>query len=240
MIHNMTGGAAGLNLKVVGGTTRPTGAENTIWVNTSTAIGSYAFSAAQPTSPASGMLWFKTAASSNAAINVDKKNTVLLYPTGCKQYVSGAWVNKTAQTYQGGAWKDWGLYLYHYGETDLGFEFTKNSFSQASGLAGDHIYLAASYKTQASATAAATSATDLTPYSTAAVELSATLTDGTGTTSVGFGTEKGSYDSAFYSCTTLNRQVVEIDISGLKGSYFFSASRSNGAGETKIYSVYLR
>lgn len=53
MIFNMTGGGgvagAGLNFKVVGGTTQPTSpSENTIWVNTSTAITSWSFGANEP------------------------------------------------------------------------------------------------------------------------------------------------------------------------------------------------
>lgn len=119
MIHNMTGGGAGLNLKVVGGTTQPENpAENTIWVNTTAAINGYAFSTTEPLSPAGGMVWFKTGTDAAAAINVDKKNTVMLYPTACSQYVDGAWVDKTAETYLGGAWVGWYVYLLKLGWQD--------------------------------------------------------------------------------------------------------------------------
>ena len=105
-IHNMIGGGsgAGLNLKVVGGTTQPTGSENTIWVNTSTAINGYVFSATEPENPVEGLVWIQTGTSSAAAINVDKKNAVMLYPTGCKQYVSGSLVDKTAKVYLNSEW----------------------------------------------------------------------------------------------------------------------------------------
>ena len=50
------GGIAGLNFKVVGGTTQPTNPkENTIWVNTNTDITSWVFSAGQPESPTEGL-----------------------------------------------------------------------------------------------------------------------------------------------------------------------------------------
>ena len=62
------------------------------------------------------MVWFATGVSSLAAMNVDKKNTVMLYPAACKQYINGAWVTKTAKTYQGGAWKEWSLYFYNEGD----------------------------------------------------------------------------------------------------------------------------
>jgi len=101
------GGGPGLELKVLGGTSQPTGAANTIWVNTSTAINGYAFSASQPASPVSGMVWFLVGASSTAPMDLDKKNTVMVYPNACYQYVSGAWTAKTAMTYLGGKWVDW-------------------------------------------------------------------------------------------------------------------------------------
>lgn len=109
------GGGAGLNLKVVGGTTQPTGKENLIWVNTDTDINGYAFSATEPASPVEGQVWFVTGASSSAAMNVDKKNTVMLYPSGCYQYIGGAWIKKTALTYLNGAWVAWKLIIYEEG-----------------------------------------------------------------------------------------------------------------------------
>ena len=116
MIHNMTGGGGGLNLKIVGGTTQPTSlAENTVWVNTDAQIIGYAFSATEPTSPVEDMVWFVTGASSSAAMNVDKKNTVMLYPSGCYQYIDGAWIKKTALTYLNGAWVAWKLTIYDAG-----------------------------------------------------------------------------------------------------------------------------
>ena len=234
-------GSGGLNLKVVGGTTQPTSPKkNTVWVNTDTAINGYAFSAAQPTNPVAGMVWIKTGAASPVEMNVDKKNTVMVYPISCKQYVSGAWTDKTAKTYLNGQWQAWGMFLYNYGETDLSFTFTTNSFSEDSGLASNHIYLVATYKSQANVTAAAEPAIDLTPYSIAKVEMSATLTEGTGSSYVGFGNTKGSYSAASYSCSNLSQQVVEIDISSLSGEYFFTAHRDAGKGETKIFSVHLQ
>lgn len=49
MIVNASGGGAGLNFKIVGGTTQHSNPkENTIWVNTSTAVTSWDFGAAEP------------------------------------------------------------------------------------------------------------------------------------------------------------------------------------------------
>lgn len=111
------GGGAALNFSVIGGTSQPSGAgENTIWIDTDTAITSYVFSAAQPASPEEGMVWVLTGNSSVVEFNALKKNALQVCPVSAKQYISGAWVEKTAKSYQGGAWVDWwNGPLYDYG-----------------------------------------------------------------------------------------------------------------------------
>lgn len=101
------GGGGGLNFKVVGGTTAPASPkENTIWVNTSVTIPSWAFSATEPGSPVEGMVWISLSTSSSAEFNALKKNAIQVYPGIAKQYVGGQWVVKDTQCYQGGEWKD--------------------------------------------------------------------------------------------------------------------------------------
>ena len=105
-----------LNFKVVGGTIQPTSpSENTIWVNTSTTITSWVFSATQP-ARATGRVWISVGASSPVAFNALKKNNITVYPISAKQYVSDKWIDKTAKSYQGGKWVDWwNGHLYEYG-----------------------------------------------------------------------------------------------------------------------------
>lgn len=133
MILNMTGGGgAGLNFQVVGGTTQPASpAENTIWVNTDTAITDWVFSSTQPAA-SDGRVWLSTSTASEVAFNALKKNGLWTYPIGCSQYISGAWVAKTAKTYQGGAWIDWKTYLYAAGQAS---GFTGVGRGYASGAA---------------------------------------------------------------------------------------------------------
>lgn len=108
MIYVVGGGGANLNFKVVGGTTQPTSPkENTIWVNTSTKISEWTFSATQPVNPTDGMVWFLTGKSSSVEFNALKKNRLNVYPISVKQYISGKWTNKTAKTYLNGKWTDW-------------------------------------------------------------------------------------------------------------------------------------
>ena len=109
-------GGVGLNFQVVGGTTQPTSPkENTIWVNTSTEITGYAFSATQPENPINGMVWITIAASSVAEFNALKKNSIQVYPLRASQYISDAWTQVTATSYQSGEWVGWILYLYQPG-----------------------------------------------------------------------------------------------------------------------------
>ena len=116
------GGASALNFNVVGGTSQPVNPkENTIWVNTQTEISGWVFSAEEPGEPAEGMVWISTGLSSTVEFNALKKNGIQVYPISAKQYISGAWVDKTAKIYQGGAWKELITYLYNKGNecTDL-------------------------------------------------------------------------------------------------------------------------
>ena len=126
MIFNVTGGGgAALNFKVVGGTSQPANPkENTIWINTSTPITDWVFSATQPTS-ASGKVWIHIGTSSVVEFNALKKNGIQVYPLSAKQYVDRAWKNVTAKSYQGGKWVDWITYLFKSGEG------TRVSFKQA-------------------------------------------------------------------------------------------------------------
>lgn len=110
--------SSSLSFSIVGGTTQPSNpANNTVWVNTSTAISSWVFSATTPSSPAEGMVWFLTGTASNVAFNALNKNDIMVYPLSTKQYVGGAWVDKIVASYKNGAWVSWwDGYLYKNGD----------------------------------------------------------------------------------------------------------------------------
>lgn len=113
-----------LNFEVVGGTSQPSNpTENMIWVNTSTEITDYIFSATQPTA-ASGMVWISTGKSSLVEFNALKKNGIQVYPTSANQYVDGAFVSIDAYCYQNGEWNQfsmsWDGTLYNAGDQYTG------------------------------------------------------------------------------------------------------------------------
>lgn len=70
-----------------------------------------------------GGVWVSTGTASVVKFNALKKNALEVYPIHANQYINGAWVKRTAKTYQNGIWKDWfsGTPLYYRGDefTDL-------------------------------------------------------------------------------------------------------------------------
>lgn len=102
------GGTSLLNFKIIGGTNKPNNErENTIWVNTDIPIADWIFSAVEPENLTEGTVWFLIGTSSNVAFDAIKKGGIMVYPLLAKQFVYGAWVDKTAMSYQGGEWVDW-------------------------------------------------------------------------------------------------------------------------------------
>ena len=55
---------------------------------------------------ATGQVWVPTVTSSTAPFNALKKNGITVYPMSAKQYINGAWVEKSVRIYQNGAWVD--------------------------------------------------------------------------------------------------------------------------------------
>ena len=97
-------GGGGPSLKVVGGTTRPTAPrENTIWINTTTAITGYVLSPTRPENGTEGLAWLKTA-DTGVEINVGRKNAVLLHLASGMLYSGGKWLNINAFVYANNVW----------------------------------------------------------------------------------------------------------------------------------------
>jgi hypothetical protein len=100
------GGGGGLNFKVICNPQPSTAKENTIWIDTDR-INNYYFAATQPENMAEYDVWFPIGTYSSVAFSATKKNPIMVYPLSAKQYISGAWVDKTAKSYQNNEWADW-------------------------------------------------------------------------------------------------------------------------------------
>ena len=141
-----SGGSGGLNFRVIGSTIQPTSAkENDIWVNTSTKIDSWIFSATEPENPTAGMVWFVTASDSAAAFNALKKNGIHVYPVSAAQYIGGVWVDREAYKFDGVEWIQLigEVYIIQDGVIDLTaypYSFEKIGYpSNVSGGASDSV-----------------------------------------------------------------------------------------------------
>ena len=100
-------GLQSLSFEVVGNPQPENPKANTVWVDTDVEITGWDFSAVEPANPVEGIVWFAVGTASTVAFNALKENSVMVYPMSAKQYVSGAWVDKTAKSYLNGAWADW-------------------------------------------------------------------------------------------------------------------------------------
>lgn len=94
-----------MKMRVVTGTTRPAApSENLIWINTDVDIPWYAFTATEPTEPIEGAVWFPLNGNHDVPANIGGDNAIMIYPSGCMQYVAGAFVDMPAEIYQSGEW----------------------------------------------------------------------------------------------------------------------------------------
>lgn len=103
------GGGSELNFRVIGAAEQPVSPrENDIWVECEGMTG-WVFSVKQPEEAAEGLVWLSIGTESSVAFNALKKNKLTVYPVSASQYVGGAWVSRTAQSWQGGRWVSWWL-----------------------------------------------------------------------------------------------------------------------------------
>lgn len=255
------GGANPLNFKVVGGTTAPANPkENTIWVNTDVAISSWVFSATQPEAPAEGMVWILTGTASKVSMNTLKKNALNVYPVAAKQYICGAWVDKTAKSYQNGEWAEWVTYLYNEGNefTDLSggwgaFTYQdKNNLSIAS--TGDRIVMTYDrYNTYSQGWLSCKKAIDLTNVKTVHLTYdmankNAKMYFAVGKTPTGnfYGTVITDHPVFQMLASASGKATTSIDVSALSGEYYVkvggsNSTRDDGVGEVvvNVYSVWV-
>ena len=142
-------GGAALNFSVVGGTTQPTNPkENTVWINTATAIGEWQFSAVEPTTRADGSalvvgdVWIKVSLSAPTYFNAIKKNGIILCPVASYQMDnSGAWVKKDVRIFASGEWGSVYTYLFDYGETGIAGSLSRLDSNGGSFSVGETIVI---------------------------------------------------------------------------------------------------
>lgn len=251
-------GSAGVNFKIVGGTTQPTAAqENTIWVNTDTTISGWAFSASAPAEPVEGMVWLQTGTYSNVEFNALKKGDIRVYPLAAKQYVSGAWVEKSALSYQNGTWVAWlrREILYEPGNENIpvtgGWTYTSKGYSSDASTPGTPTItrgissLTVQMPNASGAIIHPANKIDLTEYST--IVFDGIITGATQYPSLcnlRVWSEFGKYSSDGYSASvTIQKNVdgeVSLDVSELSGKFYIGFTLWTASPKIEMRSMKLQ
>lgn len=249
---------AGVNFKVVGGVTQPTDpSENTIWVNTSVDISGWVFSASEPAEPVEGLAWLETGAYSNVEFNALKKGDIRVYPLAAKQYVSGAWVEKSALSYQNGTWVAWlrREILYEPGNENIpvtgGWTYTSKGYASDASAPGIPTItrgissLTVQMPNVSGAIIHPANKIDLTEYST--IVFDGIITGATGYASLcnlRVWSEFGNYSSTGYSASvTIQKNVdgeVSLDVSELSGKFYIGFGLWTASPKIEMRSMKLQ
>ena len=239
MIFNVTGGGgAALNFKVVGYATKEellaaTPAENTIGIITEIPITGYHFGKEEPSPAAAGMVWITTGTRSPVEFNALKKNAIQVYPISAKQYISGAWVDKVAKSYQGGEWVEWfdGT-VYDNGKFAPGFSYVTKAGNTESWVdASTDAYLAA---TGRFGFIYLTPKIDMTPYTTLTMKVKNGARVGVSSD----GTESGLIAHTAAGATTETEYTV--DITDVNEEAYITFTRYATSGTATFYLYYAK
>lgn len=231
------GGGSELNFRVIGAAEQPVSPrENDIWVNTDVPISSWAFSATEPQGE-DGMVWLTVGSESSVAFNALKKNKLAVYPVSASQHVGGAWVSKTAQSRQDGAWVSWWVpgTLFENGIDDTTVTGGWDSFAYSAGsgfdgkkisveIASDGIFASFPNAKLKSTFVGTNSRVDVSSYTTLTMSFSeARRSTDSGAIKVVLYSDAGYTVAAQAAVISTSGQTTldpEIDVSNLSGSYF--------------------
>ena len=172
------GNGGSVNVSVVGAATRPTNPKNnTIWVETSTAITGWEIGYKHPAAPAEGNVFIlANGASSVADFEITgssgraRNQVVKISPAYAYQYINGAWVNKVAKLYVNDGWLDTLTILYDRGTYGGNFAHGWSSGEQSASVE-------VSAEIDATVTSLSNGAADLTGISTVEIEYSGNTVD---------------------------------------------------------------
>ena len=249
-IHDISTGVA-LNFQVIGGTSAPANpTENTIWVNTDQTITSWVFSHNQPKSPSEGMVWIVNGASTISEFDAVSDVSLRVQVAGVKQYISGAWVVKTAKVYQNGAWHETILYLYNngYNNTSVTGGWTTTRYNYDSSIANQGTptitYNAANIKYVSNQNQHCIFNTvqkvDLTPYKTLKATISKCIL-GNGNSRMNLSvknTPNCYYWTYVASSSVSGANTYSVNVESLRGEYYIVFNSYSGT-EVYITQIYL-
>lgn len=217
-------GGGDLNFYIVGGTAQPSNPkENTIWINTSTAITEWIFSEEEPASPVDGMVWVELGNGLSFDAIDDEENLIHLSFKKVRQRINGAWDKPPTSFFQNGRWNEVSAEFYLFKEgagAQNGYKIEQYLDSPDQGNVTNARILWSDSAGSGGAFAV-TPKIDLTRYSTLYVELQSTgrfSDSGTYTNQIGVGTNLPSNAQAPGDFTTsisqysTDRVIVPVPI----------------------------
>lgn len=245
---NARGGGGGLNLKVVGGTTQPTSPrDNTIWINTTTAITSYVLSHTQPETGTEGLVWLKTA-DTGVEINVGRKNAVLLHLASGMLYTGGKWISVNGFAYVNSVWNQFakeGIMVFdrtqqEYADINRNILAVKDEEYISRKDADPYIQMTISGSSAITRGYQWKNPVDVTNYNTMEVVGYSTKAINQAGLSPNLNNSRNEIVSAASQTFGTERSTLKIDISSLTGNMYVGFSLKKGGGSIYVESVYLR
>lgn len=235
--HGASGGGTELTFRVLDGLTQPAAPrEKDIWVACEGMTG-WVFAADRPEEAAEGLVWLTVGTESSVAFNALKKNGLTVCPVSASQFVGGAWVSKTAQSRQDGAWVSWWLpgTLFADGidATELTGGWDSFAYSAGSGIDGrkitaeilpDGIFAPFPNARLKSTFIGTGKRVDVSGYTTLSMVFSeATRSTASGAVKACLYSDAGytvAAEAAVLSTSGETNLAPEIDVSGLDGAYY--------------------
>lgn len=241
-------GGFGLNLKVVNGATMPSNPrENTVWVNTTTPITSYAFAYTQPETVSEGLLWIKTSnLDTGVEVDVGKKNAVKLNLTYGALYTNSEWKNVECFVFYNGEWRQFSYlrtYLYNAGsqcEALTGGWAITNHSGGTSKLLDDYIQVSNNGGSNRISNIHTKSKVNLNGYSKLCAQLEVSEASSSFGITFGLGSSTG-LDSGKMTVSTFigkpsdGPTIVSVDISSAASNYVIFYARSSTAKITAVW-----
>ena len=255
---NFRHGGAGLNFKIVGGTTQPVSPkENTIWINTDANIGECQFSETKPTVRTDGSqlqdgdIWLGINIKDGVLITAEKKNNIQVNISYCKQYISGNFVEKEVTVFVNNEWVKPRNFIFDGYKTKAEYTFSERDYDNGSVLNPLIINRYGVVTTSAGnkRMISVNELIDFTNITTVTVELQFT---GAGTGSIyneifivdeinSASEMRKNYlkKQSFSNNTTL--QTISVDVSDMTGSHYLVVSFYRGSNSTllRLYSIEL-
>lgn len=195
-----------------------------------------------------GMVWITIGDSGSVKMSSPVGGDwITVYPISATQVIGGAWVDKTAKSYQDGAWVSWIRYLYNAGDECIditgGWEAWTTTAKVTKEADCISVYCTSDPGNNHGFACGTVNPIDLS--SVKEIQFKATATDSSYTALYGLGvckTKNSSDKVAYKACIgSTKNNVLTLDVSSLTGEYFIciTSGTTTANNATKLYECKL-